>query len=167
MRTLGHTLLVGAIGLLLLDSLAGAQHRYASVSIAEPDTGSRFPFPHNITYLYGIMPSGRNHLHAQESYLAWKNNYVTTSGACGYRRVLFNDMSSIYSGGIGYGMLLAVNFDDRELFDDLWQYYTAHVDSRGLMHWWIGSTCGQILGVSAATDADEDAAFALLLADKQ
>jgi endo-1,4-beta-D-glucanase Y len=132
-----------------------------------PDTGSAYPFPQNAVYPYGIMPSSRNHLHAESSYVQWKNNYVTTSGACGYRRVLFNDMSSTYSEGIGYGMLLSVNYNDRALFDDLWRYYLAHLDARGLMHWWIGNTCGQILGSTGATDADEDAAFALLLAHKQ
>ncbi|HXF99751.1 MAG TPA: glycosyl hydrolase family 8 [Bacteroidota bacterium] len=113
------------------------------------------------------MPSGRSHVHAEESYLAWKNYYVTTSGACGYRRVLFNDMSSTYSEGIAYGMLLSVNYNDRELFDDLWRYYMAHMDPRGMMHWHIGSNCGQIVGDGGATDADEDAAFALILAHRQ
>lgn len=134
---------------------------------SRPDTSAAFPFPQNAIYPYGIMPNGRSHLHAEESYLAWKNYYVTTSGACGYRRVLFNDMSSTYSEGIAYGMLLSVNYNDRELFDDLWRYYMAHMDPRGMMHWHIGSNCGQILGDGGATDADEDAAFALILAHRQ
>lgn len=125
-----------------------------------------YPFPQNAIYPYGLMPADRNHLHAQQSYLGWKNNYVTSDGACGFRRVLFNDMSSTYSEGIGYGMLLAANFDDQLLFDDLWRYYVANLDQYGLMHWWIGNNC-QVLGINAATDADEDVAFALLLADKQ
>lgn len=125
-----------------------------------------FPFPQNRTYQYGIMPGGRNHQHAQSSYLTWKNTYVTSAGACGYRRVLFNDMSSTYSEGIGYGMLLAVNFDDKSLFDDLWAYHNRNLYRTGLMNWWIGSNCS-VLGGSAATDADEDVAFALVLADRQ
>lgn len=137
------------------------------IGAATASAQSRYPFPQNTTYPYGIMPSSRSHVHAESSYIAWKNNYVTTSGACGYRRVLFNDMSSTYSEGIAYGMLLSVNYDDRALFDDLWRYYMAHMDPRGMMHWWIGANCGQILGDGGATDADEDAAFALLLAHKQ
>ncbi|MBX2990027.1 MAG: T9SS type A sorting domain-containing protein [Bacteroidetes bacterium] len=125
-----------------------------------------YPFPQDAIYPHGLMPADRNHLHAQQSYLSWKNNYVTSSGACGFRRVLFNDMNSTYSEGIGYGMLLAANFDDQPLFDDLWRYYVANLDQYGLMHWWIGNNC-QVLGINAATDADEDVAFALLLADKQ
>jgi endo-1,4-beta-D-glucanase Y len=125
-----------------------------------------YPFPQNATYPYGLMPAGRNHVEAQQSYLTWKANYVTTDGACGFRRVLFDDMSSTYSEGIGYGMLLAVNFDDQQLFDDFLGYYSAHLDQYGLMHWWIGNNC-QVLGSGCATDADEDVAYALLLADKQ
>ncbi len=128
---------------------------------------ARYPFPQNITYPYGIMPSSRNHLHAESSYVRWKNSYVTTNGACGYRRVLFNDMTTTYSEGIGYGMLLAATFGDRALFDDLWNYYKAHLDINGLMHWWIGASCGTIISGTAATDADEDAAFALILAHHQ
>lgn len=137
------------------------------IAVEPAHAQARYPFPQNTTYPYGIMPTARSHVPAESSYLAWKNNYVTTSGACGYRRVLFNDMSSTYSEGIAYGMLLSVNYNDRALFDDLWRYYMAHMDPRGMMHWWIGSNCGQILGDGGATDADEDAAFALLLAHKQ
>ncbi|MBX2990026.1 MAG: T9SS type A sorting domain-containing protein [Bacteroidetes bacterium] len=125
-----------------------------------------FPFPQNATYPFGLMPNGRDHAMAYQSYLAWKNNYVTTDGACGFRRVVFNDMNTTYSEGIGYGMLLAVNAGDQELFDDLFGYYNNFLDQKGLMHWWIGSNC-QVIGITAATDADQDVAFALLQAHRQ
>lgn len=125
-----------------------------------------FPFPQNTTFPFGIMPNGSDHAVAHQSYLAWKNNYVTTDGACGFRRVVFNDMHTTYSEGIGYGMLLAVNAGDRELFDDLFGYYNNFLDHNGLMHWWIGSNC-QVIGITAATDADQDVAFALLQAHQQ
>lgn len=126
----------------------------------------RFPFPQNATYRFGIMSKFRNHIDAQRSYLAWKSAYVTADSACGFRRVLFDDMSSTTSEGIGYGMLLAVNFNDRPLFDDLWQYYKKFMNKRGLMEWHIGSNC-EVMEWGAATDADEDVAFSLLLADRQ
>src|SRR5205823_2164632 len=72
--------------------------------------------------------------------------------------------------GIGYGMLIAVYMDDQALFDDLWRYEQQFLDARtGLMNWYIkadgsGPATG---GNGPATDADEDMAFALLMADKQ
>lgn len=125
-----------------------------------------FPFPQNLSYEYGIMPLQRNHAIAEASYMAWKTNYVTSQGACGYRRVLFDDMRSTTSEGIGYGLLLAVTFGDQALFDDLWSYYQRFLNKSGFMDWHISDSC-TILGYGGATDADEDAAFALLLADKQ
>ncbi len=126
----------------------------------------KFPFPQNLVYRFGTMPQQRNHRDAGKSYLTWKSTFVTADSACGFRRVLFDDMSSTTSEGIGYGMLLAVNFNDRPLFDDLWQYYKKFMNKRGLMEWHIGSNC-EVLGWGAATDADEDVAFSLLLADRQ
>ena len=155
---------LGTLALVVLVSQGTA--RDAHVRSTDRPSGA-LPFPQNTVYPFGIMPSNRNHLDALASYLVWKNTYVTSDGACGYRRVLFNDRSTTYSEGIGYGMLLAVCFDDQPLFDDLWRYYQAHVDTNGLMHWWIGSSCGQIIETTAATDADQDAAFALLLANRQ
>jgi endo-1,4-beta-D-glucanase Y len=66
-------------------------------------------------------------------------------------------------------MLLAVYMNDQTLFDDLWQYEQQHLGQYGLMDWNIkadgsGPADG---GVGPATDADEDMAFALLMADKQ
>jgi endo-1,4-beta-D-glucanase Y len=112
------------------------------------------------------MPQGRNHRDAFKSYLTWKSTFVTADSACGFRRVLFDDMTSTTSEGIGYGMLMAVTFNDRRLFDDLWGYYKHVRNENGLMQWHISSSCA-VIGYGAATDADEDVAFALLLADQQ
>jgi endo-1,4-beta-D-glucanase Y len=71
------------------------------------------------------------------------------------------------SEGIGYGMLIAVYMNDQSLFDNLWQYEQANLDSStGLMNWAPnGTDPTQCNG--PATDADEDMAFALVMADKQ
>jgi endo-1,4-beta-D-glucanase Y len=66
-------------------------------------------------------------------------------------------------------MLIAVYMgskDDQMLFDDLWRYSQAHLNGNGLMNWAINSG-GMTTGMGAATDADEDIAFALVMADKQ
>ena len=68
--------------------------------------------------------------------------------------------------GIGYGMLLAVYFDDKATFDGLWAYANIHLNAQGLMHWRIGPD-GNVWGHNAATDADEDMALALIVADRK
>ena len=57
--------------------------------------------------------------------------------------------------------------DDQMLFDDLWRYSQAHLNGNGLMNWAIAADGTGVAGQGGATDADEDIAFALLMADKQ
>jgi len=52
------------------------------------------------------------------------------------------------------------------LFDDLYRYYKTFMNKNGLMEWHINSMC-ELEEWGAATDADEDVAFSLLVADKQ
>jgi endo-1,4-beta-D-glucanase Y len=117
-------------------------------------------------------------------YEAWKNDLVTSEGAGGFRRVArvaepgLQPMSTV-SEGIAYGMLISVYMDDQPLFDDLWKYalqYGANVngDQTLLMNWYIhadGNVSpggdGDPAGGGGATDADEDIAFALVMADRQ
>jgi endo-1,4-beta-D-glucanase Y len=111
------------------------------------------------------------------AYQAWKDDLVTAEGAGGFRRVRRPDtpdgiVDSTVSEGIAYGMLIAVYLDDQPLFDDLWQYAQLWVDHHGLMKWYVDPTgttaCpgeDPALTCGAATDSDEDMAWALLLAD--
>jgi endo-1,4-beta-D-glucanase Y len=71
------------------------------------------------------------------------------------------------SEAMGYGMLIAVYMSDKKTFDSFWTYVQAHM-SNGLMSWQVGSD-GTSSGtqVSSATDADQDMAWALIMADKQ
>jgi endo-1,4-beta-D-glucanase Y len=94
--------------------------------------------------------------------------------------------NSTVSEGIGYGMIIAVYMNDQTLFDQLWRYEQAHtatassggfpatMTATSLMNWYIASdgttatmTNGGQNGAGAATDADEDMAWALVMADKQ
>lgn len=132
-----------------------------------------FPFPQNAAYSYGIMPSNRNHIDADTAYLNWKSNHVTTQGAGGFRRVVWDTLKATVSEGIAYGMLISVNMNDKALFDDLWNYYAAHRDPDGFMIWILDSLGnpliinGFVIGTGGATDADQDAAYALILANAQ
>jgi endo-1,4-beta-D-glucanase Y len=96
-------------------------------------------------------------------YANWKTKHVQTctNGSA----VVTKDGGAVVSEGIGYGMLLAVGFDDRSLFDGLWKYYGDHLDAQGLMNWSTG-VCDAPgnNNANAATDGDLDTAMALVQA---
>jgi endo-1,4-beta-D-glucanase Y len=77
--------------------------------------------------------------------------------------VKWDDVSKTVSEGIGYGMLLAASWEDQATFDGLWQYYQDHKNTNGLMSW--KGSCSGSDEPGAATDADLDAAMALIMAD--
>jgi endo-1,4-beta-D-glucanase Y len=147
---------------------------------------SKFPFPQNRQSPNCIYPTGYRNEDVLAIYQQWKNDLVTSDGANGFRRVKRPaeaglEVNSTVSEGIAYGMLIAVYMDDQPLFDDLWKYALAHSAKAGspgmapntqtiLMNWYIGAdgnTGHDPDGNGAATDADEDMAWALVMADKQ
>jgi len=155
-----------------------------SRSFAQINTpsGAAVPFGSKIAassnpYGYGIVPTNlptgaytpASNLYgksqdAYSAYNTWKSTYVQ---ACGSQyRVLFDDGYSTVSEGIGYGMLLSAYAADKALFDGLWAYYKANSNSNGLMNWKMGG-CTGASGTNGATDADLDAAMALIIASKQ
>jgi hypothetical protein len=116
------------------------------------------------------------------AYAKWKANLVVSDSKSGGQRVqrtstdgvsASTPANSTVSEGIGYGMIIAVYMGDHTLFDNLWKYEQAHLDPNGLMNWSIDSSGnttsgnGMTLGGGGATDADEDMAWALAMADKQ
>jgi len=123
------------------------------------------PFPANKTYANGLMAASKNSQDVTDSYAIWKTNFVE---ACnnGHYRVKFDDRSQTVSEGIGYGMLLSAYMADKTLFDGLWLYYKDNVNGNGVMNWKING-CSGTIGQNGATDAELDAAFALIVADYQ
>ncbi len=100
------------------------------------------------------------------AYSAWKSTYVTSSGAGGFLRVQRTENGNdTVSEGIGYGMILAAYMADKATFDGLWSYAKSHLDSQGLMHWQINPS-NVAVQLNGATDADEDMALSLVVADK-
>jgi len=135
-----------------------------------------FPFPQNRESEFCVLPETIDNARVRQAYDKWKDELVTAYGASGFRRVMRPDTPdgidfSTVSEGIAYGMLLAVYLDDQALFDDLWQYARLWADDSGLMNWYVdphGQTaCPERSSCGAATDADEDMAFALVMADRQ
>jgi len=131
-------------------------------------TGGPFPFPQNKKPMYCTLTTVANaSMAVQTIYGTWKTTYVT-SGNPGLRVQRPENQSDTVSEGIGYGMLAAVYMNDQATFDGLWTYAKAHFDQAGMMNWHInsdGTTASQ--GSGSATDADEDMAFALLMASGQ
>ncbi|WP_428230744.1 glycosyl hydrolase family 8 [Flavobacterium sp.] len=123
------------------------------------------PFPANVVFANGLMASNKNSQDALNNYNTWKTNFVE-SCSNGRYRIKFDNPSETVSEGIGYGMLLAVYSADKTLFDGLWLYYKDNVNSNGVMNWKING-CSGINGLNGATDAELDAAFALIVADYQ
>lgn len=129
------------------------------------------PFNSNSGYTYGIMPTnlpsggtyGKSN-DAANAYNSWKTNFVRTCS--NGSRVLFDDNSSTVSEGIAYGMLLSAYAGDKPLFDELWKFYKANTNGNGVMNWKL-SGCSGVSGQNGATDAELDAAMALLVAADQ
>jgi len=117
-------------------------------------------------------PTGASTTDAKAAYDKWKADLVVSDGARGFLRVRRPNSSgaevnSTVSEGIGYGMLLSVYANDQDTFDKLWQYEQQFPDNHGLMNWYINAAGTMALGTGAATDGDEDMAFALVMADKR
>lgn len=123
------------------------------------------PFPANKVYGNGLMAVPRSSQDAQTNYDVWKNNFVE-SCSNGRYRVKFDNSSETVSEGIAYGMLLSAYKADKLLFDGLWLYYKDNVNANKVMNWKI-SGCSGTIGYNGATDAELDAAFALIVADYQ
>src|SRR5438552_3748896 len=90
---------------------------------------------------------------------------ASSGGATAGRGGSGGAVNSTVSEGIAYGMLLSVFANDQPTFDKLWQYSQHWPDANGLMNWYISSDGTQVLGTGAASDADEDMAYALIAAD--
>jgi len=130
--------------------------------------GGPFNFPQNKKSGSCLITTVANAAAATSSaYNSWKNTFVTSNGAGGFLRVQSpQHQSGTVSEGIGYGMIAAVYMYDRPTFDGLWSYAKLHFDTKGLMNWQISSS-GATVGAGSATDADEDIAWALLMASDQ
>lgn len=130
-----------------------------------PVQGGAYPFPQNVVYAYGKKPDNALAGHAYIAYTEWKATYYDEMPD-NTGRVFFNTSGEVVSEGIAYGMLLAAYADDKSVFDRLWRFYLKHSNSNGIMHWKI-SIEDQVIGSGGATDAEEDAAMALIVAHYQ
>jgi endo-1,4-beta-D-glucanase Y len=98
----------------------------------------------------------------QFAYKNWYSRFVTTSGS-GLRVQRPENGNDTVSEGTAYGMLIAVYMNDPVLFAGLWTYWQQpQNETAGNLETWNNTG-----GSGSATDADQDAAFALLEAGKR
>ncbi len=100
------------------------------------------------------------------AYNQWKATFVK-----GSKVIRPENQNDTVSEGIAYGMMIAVAMNDQSLFDSLYGTWKANATAGSLMTWCLGSGGGSMgtacsTSGGSATDADEDAAYALLMADK-
>ncbi len=175
------------------NAMGGAATGGQSCAVGGQGTAS-FPFPQNRRAANCIYPDAYSNCDALKVYNAWKSDLVTSDGvgsSCSNCQRVKRpaepglQTQSTVSEGIGYGMIIAVYMNDQSLLDDLWRYEQAHTwscqptqcsasTSTSLMNWYIASdgtvattANGGQSGNGAATDADEDMAWALVIASKQ
>ena len=139
-----------------------------------------YPFPQNYQYPFGQIYKGPDvQTKIQGLYNTWKTNYYVegTMNGVACARIKFQQPGQngdlTVSEGIAYGMLITVYMDNsvnntQTMFDKLWAYYKLNMDGNGVMNYKINAFKGPTTGgTNGATDAEIDAATALLLAYKQ
>lgn len=133
-------------------------------------SGANFPFPQN-KVLHGIKTTSDVSAVVQSTYQTWLATYYVEQDSLA--RITWDNKGQTASEGIAYGMLIMVCVDNavnktQEKFDKLWRYYKKFKDNQGVMNWKIdGFSNVATDGQGAATDAELDAATALILANRQ
>jgi endo-1,4-beta-D-glucanase Y len=122
--------------------------------------GAAFPYPQGHALAHCTLPS-YDASQVATAFTNWKAKFYQ-----GGRVLRPENSNDTASEGIAYGMLIGVYMNDRPMFDALWGYAHARLNGNGLMAWHYNSGGGQLDG-GGATDADEDMAWALVMADKQ
>jgi endo-1,4-beta-D-glucanase Y len=128
--------------------------------------GASFPFPQHRFGASCAYPASCNDADVTLAWTNWKKAFVTTAGSALRVRRPTNSNDTV-SEGIGYGMMAAAYMADRATFDGLWSYAKARLDENGVMNWHYDANGNALDGGGGATDADEDMAFALVMADAQ
>jgi endo-1,4-beta-D-glucanase Y len=133
-----------------------------------PAGGAAYPFPQHRLSANCSYPTNCTDADVQAAWDTYKTRHIVAASP-GLRVQRPSDNNDTVSEGMAYGMLFAVYMNDKTTFEGLWQHAQARRNSKGLLRWHYdgnGSPIGSGAD-NAATDADEDAAFALIMADKQ
>lgn len=132
----------------------------------------RFPFPHNQRLAHATYPSDAHHEDVLRAFRSYKDEIVTSDGARGFLRPRRPDTpdgvpNSTVSEGVAYGLMIAVMLDEQALFDAFYGYALEFQNENGFMCWYVAPDGSRALGSGGASDADEDIAWALVMAERQ
>ena len=124
----------------------------------------KYPFPQNMKHPHGNIVEYADASMIKEHFNKWKKAWYDASQGWIYAP---EGTCSTVSEAIAYGMLIAVYIDDgsngaKDMFDKLYGTWKSN-GSGGGMNWRVGCEGG----TGSASDADFDAALALVMAAKQ
>ena len=125
----------------------------------------KYPFPQNMKHPHGNIIEYADASMIQDHFSKWKSAWYDASQGWIYAP---EGTCSTVSEAIAYGMLIAVYIDDgsngaKDMFDKLYGTWKSSGGNGGGMNWRIGCDGG----TGSASDADFDAALALVMAAKQ
>ena len=143
-----------------MKNLAKVMFGVAAAAAVTASAAGQFPFPQNMKYPHGHIIEYADTDMIKEHYKLWKQAWYQASN--GYVLAPEGTCSTV-SEAIAYGMLITVYMDDQEVFKNLYKTWTSNSVNGGGMNWRIGCNGG----TGTASDADFDAALALVMASKQ
>ena len=121
-----------------------------------------FPFPQNMKSPNGYTIPFADTKVIKDHFSLWKQAWYQDKGNEAW--VLAPEgTNSTVSEAIAYGMLITVYMDEQEMFDKLYSTWKNHGGNGAGMNWRVGDGGGS----GTASDADFDAALALVMASKQ
>ena len=144
-----------------MKNLAKVMFGVAAATAVTASAAGQYPFPQNMKYPHGKIIEYADTDMIKQHYQTWKGAWYDASkgwvlapeGTC-----------STVSEAIAYGMLISVYMDDQDVFKKLYNTWTSNsAGANGGMNWRIGCSGG----TGTASDADFDAALALVMASKQ
>ena len=134
--------------------------RGVTAAAAVTASAGSFPFPQNMKYPHGHIIEYANTDVIKQHYESWKKAWYNASQGWVYAP---EGTCSTVSEAIAYGMLISVYMDDQSVFDKLYGTWKSNGGNGGGMNWRVGCSAGS----GSASDADFDAALALVMASKQ
>lgn len=132
----------------------------------------KYPFPQNMKSPHGTTALYADPSVIKEHFEKWKGAWYKDMGNEAWILAPEGDCSTV-SEGIAYGMMIMVYMSDnskdyKNEFDKLYSTWKNHGGANGGMDWRINNgNCSQSAGSGSASDADFDAALALIMASKQ
>jgi len=132
-------------------------------------TRKGFPLTNPGSFGQCKMPEGpsANAKFLVPAYNQWKAKFVRNN-----KVIRTENGDDVVSEGIAFGMLIALNMNDQSLFDGLYGTWKSNLaaDTKTLMKSCLGGTQGLDTECSptdsSSTGADQDVAYALLMADR-